>query len=555
MQTIADRVKPIPPLVARDITSRYSWLSLALAEPNLGAPIGTGFYVLTAQEDGERGWSLYVTPTDLLANSITARDLLAFKFRAGENTYLLPGIDNSFILGDNLIGGYSNTTFLVNLSVTEKIYSNKGGSVLLDTLTAYELQAGRYNKKVAAANDTSFIIGNYLTVGEPDYLYVNSLSANVSIRAPRLFVDSGGSVILDSLAVTTLSALSTIQQFTETRTVILSLTSLSAEDIYARGNITAGKTMSAVKGEFSELSSTNFFAGTNVKYGPLASNSFVLGSNITASLPNFTYVENLCAVKDVYVVGSLNASSGNFSIDTIKTRELSATYFTAGSSNRYRGAALGDYANSFILGRSITAGYRDTTFVNNLCAVDKITSTTLSGQMAHFEGLSSRGLIVGTNNRVLTGVQNAYVIGNNIVAGISNTLYTNTLSVLGNLTVTGNISAGSLAGSEGLANAIEWVKDNGDLSKQVNSLVASQSGYWMEPVKRFEYAYGVGDTPDASYSGMAPASATTTNAIFNNIWTITKITYTIVGAVSAVDKSYNASWFGRTTVPYTRIWP
>jgi len=551
MQTLAERVKTIHPLVARDIQSRYQWLSLALAEPNLGAPSGTGYFVLTAQEDGERGWSLYVTPTDLLANSITAKDLLAFKFRAGENTYLEPGIVNSFILGDNIAGGYSNTTFLVNLCATEKIYGNSGGSLLLDTLTAYAFQGGRFNRKINTANETSFIIGNYLTVGESDHLFVNNLSANVAIKAPKIFINQGGTIILDELTVTSLTAVSAIQKIFDTRTVILQLTSLSAEDIYAAGNITAGKTVSGVKGEFSDLSASRFFAGNNITFGSLVSNSFVLGSNILASLPNFTYVENLCATKDVFVAGSLNASSGSFSIDTIKTRELSATYFTAGSGNRYRGQALGEFANSYIIGRGITAGYTNNTFVNKLCTVDRITSTTLSARSAVFEGISSRGLIVGTNNVILTGATNAYVIGNNITAGIPNTLYTNNLSVIGNVVITGNLSAGSIGGAEDIIATVNWVKDNGNVTKQINSLVASQSAFWMEPTRRFEYIYN--EDPQYSYSGVAPASARAD--VFSNVWTITRIYYTIVGSVSAVDRAHNTSWSGRAFSAFTRIWP
>jgi hypothetical protein len=59
LKTLTDRVKPIDPIRANDIPSRYSWLPLQLSEPNLGAPLTTDYYVLTSTNTGERGWAPY----------------------------------------------------------------------------------------------------------------------------------------------------------------------------------------------------------------------------------------------------------------------------------------------------------------------------------------------------------------------------------------------------------------------------------------------------------------------------------------------------------------
>lgn len=562
MQTLANRVKPISPLTANNIPSRYQWLSLKLAEPNLGSPVGTGVFVLTATNVGDRGWTLFVTPKDfedLLAQSITARDLVAFKFRAGENSVLADGIENSYILGNNIVAGYPNTTFVTNLCAQQKIYNTTGGSLILDTLTAFEFQAGRNNRKINSADGTSFIIGNQLTVRVPNFTYVNNLSSASDLRSLYLYNDVGGKVKLDELTVTSLSALSAFNVITDFRTVVLSFTSISADDIYAKGNITSAKTVSGVRGEFYELSSTRFFAGNNISFGPFANDTtFVLGENIRAVDPNTTYVENLSTVKNLYIGGSLFANSGNFNVDTIKTKELSATYFTAGSGNRYRGQALGEYANSFIIGAGITAGFRNTTFVNNLCAVDRITSNSLTARFATFDGISSRNLNVGSNNIFLPSASNSYIIGNNITASIpntlySNSLYTNALSVVGDVVITGILSANVLAGAEDIATTVKWVRDNGVSTVQRNSLISSQSAYWNEPVRRFEYIYL--PEPQHSYSGVAPASARAD--VFSNVWTITRIYYTVSGAVSAVERAFNISWSSRAVTPlaYTRIWP
>ena len=163
-------------------------------------------------------------------------------------------------------------------------------------------------------------------------------------------------------------------------------------------------------------------------------------------------------------------------------------------------------------------------------------------------------LIAGTNSRLLSSATNSYIVGNNIVAGIPNTTYTGQLSVIGDCYISGNLSAAQIGGSQDLSETINFVKANSGTFVQVTSLVASQSAYWMEPVRRFEYVYGTGNNTDISYSGMAPASANADSFVFNPVWTITRLTYTFVGSISAVDKAFRVSWSSRASTPYTRIW-
>jgi hypothetical protein len=67
--TVSNKAKTIPPISAQQIESRYQWLSLELAEPNLGVapiimasasnPSSTSTFVLTSNYIGTRGWASY----------------------------------------------------------------------------------------------------------------------------------------------------------------------------------------------------------------------------------------------------------------------------------------------------------------------------------------------------------------------------------------------------------------------------------------------------------------------------------------------------------------
>jgi hypothetical protein len=67
--TVSNKARTIPPISAQQIESRYQWLSLELAEPNLGVapiimasesnPSSTSTFVLTSNYIGTRGWASY----------------------------------------------------------------------------------------------------------------------------------------------------------------------------------------------------------------------------------------------------------------------------------------------------------------------------------------------------------------------------------------------------------------------------------------------------------------------------------------------------------------
>lgn len=62
MYTVSNKAKVLPPLSADLIPSRYKWLSLEMAEPNLGVPKGdkplaSVTYLLSSDYAGNRGWA------------------------------------------------------------------------------------------------------------------------------------------------------------------------------------------------------------------------------------------------------------------------------------------------------------------------------------------------------------------------------------------------------------------------------------------------------------------------------------------------------------------
>lgn len=65
--SLTNRTLVTGPVKASTIPSRYTWLSLDLAEPNLGIPEGpsTGTYVLTSSTMGARGWTNILTLSTL----------------------------------------------------------------------------------------------------------------------------------------------------------------------------------------------------------------------------------------------------------------------------------------------------------------------------------------------------------------------------------------------------------------------------------------------------------------------------------------------------------
>jgi hypothetical protein len=69
MYTVSNKAKVLHPLSADSIKSRYQWLSLEMAEPNLGVPkgpesiglAGTVTYLLSSDAIGNRGWASATT--------------------------------------------------------------------------------------------------------------------------------------------------------------------------------------------------------------------------------------------------------------------------------------------------------------------------------------------------------------------------------------------------------------------------------------------------------------------------------------------------------------
>lgn len=118
--TISNKAKTIHPLSAQLIASRYSWLSLELAEPNLGVPPNvilnenstTETWVLTSSYLGVRGWASY-DPLNFPFFSLERPDLETVGDAIDELIYRDPDPLRFFLLRPDIGGGITPITNLV----------------------------------------------------------------------------------------------------------------------------------------------------------------------------------------------------------------------------------------------------------------------------------------------------------------------------------------------------------------------------------------------------------------------------------------------------------
>jgi len=152
--TLGLKAKLIPPLSASLITSRYKWLSLELAEPNLGVPppidvnpdSTSDVWILSSDYIGNRGWSSY-DPLNFPFSSQERPDLETVGDAVDEVIYKNPDITvftardnissilarNSLLLEPNLITTWSPATLSwgtakVNPRAITTYYLNVSGS-------------------------------------------------------------------------------------------------------------------------------------------------------------------------------------------------------------------------------------------------------------------------------------------------------------------------------------------------------------------------------------------------------------------------------------------
>ena len=157
--SLANKTKTVPPLSAAQVPSRYDWLSLELAEPNLGVPPNFTFFpeltttitwVLTSNPVGTRGWSAFDASLFPL-NSPERPDLETVSEAINELIYTFPAI----------------TTFTLNKSASP--YYQEFGTSLTPVQLAWKsnkpdgkaITAWYLNISGANASVSQWLTGNY----------------------------------------------------------------------------------------------------------------------------------------------------------------------------------------------------------------------------------------------------------------------------------------------------------------------------------------------------------------------------------------------------------
>lgn len=111
--TLGHKTLLVPAQSAQQVSSRYKWLSLNLAEPNLGAPLvlplsSTGTFILSTNNLGDtRGWSPY-TPFDaenLVVTNLSAQSIITNFLSAISATFINRVTENQNITGTLIVAG------------------------------------------------------------------------------------------------------------------------------------------------------------------------------------------------------------------------------------------------------------------------------------------------------------------------------------------------------------------------------------------------------------------------------------------------------------------
>jgi hypothetical protein len=181
----------------------------------------------------------------------------------------------------------------------------------------------------------------------------------------------------------------------------------------------------------------------------------------------------------------------------------------------------------------------------------------------------------GKNNSI--SHENVYTLGSNLSSHADNFTYVNNISATGKLygdgsELTGIIAEG-ISGPDTQVRALtsnwqstyltvsalsaSWESGGGGGDENVNTLVKANSASWDEaytlvqansaiwnPSRRHDFVEE--EDYSISYAGLAPSSASESS----EIWSITKITYTTSGSISATQYAESVAWIDRLIVEY-----
>ena len=272
----------------------------------------------------------------------------------------------------------------------------------------------------------------------------------------------------------------------------------------------------------SSLSAITTKGGSNVASGE---SSNVLGGSNNAASGSYSVIAGGRSNTNSGLCSNINGGCGNSISDNAST-------IGGGSGNtinEYGSVVSGGIANTVSGYVSNVAGGKNNTASGYHSNVGGGVCNTASGDYSSASG-GKNNTISGDYSSILGGKNNAvsynnsFVIGSEIKAHVSDTTFVNNLS-----------SAGIVKGTNLLET--NW--------NSVYANVYSVSATWAAgPVKRFDYInFG---TYQITYGGIAKYGTPTTATE----WTITRLTMTLTGSVTATQKAINVAWDNRENVPY-----
>lgn len=149
--------------------------------------------------------------------------------------------------------------------------------------------------------------------------------------------------------------------------------------------------------------------------------------------------------------------------------------------------------------------------------------SNVAGGLANTASGDYSGILGGKNNTA--SYDNSFVVGSDIKAHVANTTFVNNLS------------------SQGIVKGTNLLETNWN---SVYATVYAVSGTWVDgPVKKFDFIdFG---TYHITYGGLAKYGTPTTATE----WTITRLTMTLTGRVTATKIAANVAWDNRENVIYT----
>ena len=331
-------------------------------------------------------------------------------------------------------------------------------------------------------------------------------------------------------------------------------------------NDVSGSGSTVVNGEDNDIESDYSFIGSGLNnkialtadYGAILggsnnnlnhTNSFIVGTDITSHAEDFTYVNNLSVLGKIYGDGSslqgVTGGSGGGGSDVSGLSAKWENSSTVVQSNSTNWGIIGDrYVTTSISTNSINKGTKvfavsaDLSYIPTqdvTIVYDHDISRHMHGTVLDYNSTTG-SLTADITSHTGSGTYSNWRIN---IGGTPT--FVDSLVVSNNLSDVADSSV-ALANLNGVSKT-ELTGLSGNW-QNTSTVVASNSATWATPVRKFDMVYS---PAVVSYSGIAVSGSLTSQSV----WTVTKITYSTAGTISAQVTATNAVWDDRLSLSYS----